>query len=360
MPVHWYYNVRDIQRDYGKITDFQAPKSKHPSSIMSLSNTGGGGRGDQKGSIIGDIINHGKKQYWGVPNVHYHQGMRAGENTLNALVARVLTRALVANQGNYTPSVFYNAYIPFMTTPNTHNDTYAETYHRMFFKNYGKGLPPEQCSEDDGHNIASMGGFVLLPMVNYVTACSYGSLNSVTIKKAQEQTVIQMYTTHKSKALQKHAEIYSELLTKVLYGQDLRQSIQEAGEKLKLNIPLLVQQVTKEKLADTDVIGGMFSPACYIEDSFPSLLYLAYRYHNSIEDALIANTNVGGENAHRGSALGALMGLALGMEKIPGRWINGLVATKEIMDEADNFSKLCAQRYVQASVEGGTIKVENK
>jgi ADP-ribosyl-[dinitrogen reductase] hydrolase len=88
MPVHWYYNPDDIVKQFGKITKYEAPKEKHPSSIMSLSNTGGHGRGSQQGSVIGDVINHGKKQFWGVPNMHYHQGMKAGENTLNALCAR--------------------------------------------------------------------------------------------------------------------------------------------------------------------------------------------------------------------------------------------------------------------------------
>jgi hypothetical protein len=32
----------------------QAPKKRHPSSIMSLSNTGGHGRGGQAGKIIGE------------------------------------------------------------------------------------------------------------------------------------------------------------------------------------------------------------------------------------------------------------------------------------------------------------------
>jgi hypothetical protein len=48
-------------------------QARHPSSIMSLSNTGGHGRGDQSGRIIGDVINHGKHQFWGKPNMHYHQ-----------------------------------------------------------------------------------------------------------------------------------------------------------------------------------------------------------------------------------------------------------------------------------------------
>lgn len=38
--------------------------------------------------MIGDVICHGKKEAWAVPNAHYHRGMLAGQNTLNALCMR--------------------------------------------------------------------------------------------------------------------------------------------------------------------------------------------------------------------------------------------------------------------------------
>lgn len=37
------------------------PLDKFEGSIMSLSNTGGGGRGSDKGEIVGSVILHGKK-----------------------------------------------------------------------------------------------------------------------------------------------------------------------------------------------------------------------------------------------------------------------------------------------------------
>lgn len=41
MPVHWYYNIDDIKRDFGGwITGFNAPNNRHPSSILTLSNSG--------------------------------------------------------------------------------------------------------------------------------------------------------------------------------------------------------------------------------------------------------------------------------------------------------------------------------
>lgn len=56
MPVHWYYNPGDIRRDFGNIDTYQPPKARHPSSIMSVSNTGGHGRGGQSGRIIGKAV----------------------------------------------------------------------------------------------------------------------------------------------------------------------------------------------------------------------------------------------------------------------------------------------------------------
>ena len=68
-----------------------------------------------------------------------------------------------------------------------------------------------------------------------------------------------------------------------------------------------------------DVIGGRLSPACYIDQSFPVVLYLATRYPDDFEAALIANTNAGGDNSHRGAVLGAILGAALGDKAIPKR-----------------------------------------
>ena len=359
MPVHWYYNPQDITRDYGRITDFQAPKERHPSSIMQLSNTGGAGRGGQQGSIIGDVINHGKKQFWGKPNMHYHQGMRAGENTLNAIVARLLVRNLIETEGrgvgvlddgSEQPASFLTAYVKFMTTPGSHNDTYAETYHRMFFKNLQQGKAPSQCADDDGHNVASMGGFVLLPPPALLAAAYAASVPppdgmktlDFAVASAKKAAVKQMYTTHNSKQLQSFAEVYAELLARVLLGEDLRTSVAAAAKRCGFDVARLVAETGSRP--DTTVIGPKFGSACYIQDSLPSLLYLAYRYADSPEQALIANTNAGGENAHRGAALGALMGAARGMSGWPQRWTANLVEAKSINEEADAFGKLCTNK----------------
>mgnify|MGYP001584648574 FL=1 len=49
MPVHWYYDLAALQRDFGALRDYQAPKDRHPSSIMPLSCTGREGIGRLEG-----------------------------------------------------------------------------------------------------------------------------------------------------------------------------------------------------------------------------------------------------------------------------------------------------------------------
>jgi ADP-ribosyl-[dinitrogen reductase] hydrolase len=76
--------------------------------------------------------------------------------------------------------------------------------------------------------------------------------------------------------------------------------------------------------ADKKIIGYYFSTACYVEDAVPAVLYLALKYHDDPEKALIINTNLGGDNAGRGAVLGAIFGAAHGAGKFPMRWLHGL------------------------------------
>lgn len=332
MPVHWYYNIATLWQDFGNITDYQAPKAHHPNSIMALANTAKAGRGSQEGDIVGNVILKGKKQHWGQANRHYHQGMQAGDNTLNLLCARVLMRSMNA-VGHYDSTNFLRQYIRFMTEPDQHNDTYAESYHRDFFANYAQGIAPEKCAGSEGHDTASMGGLVSLPLVIIAT------LNEGNIATTNAAALTQQRLTHQSSLLERHTIELSKLLFHIFHdiNPNIEQLACEAASKLGFPAAKVVQSVRQNQSSDLDVIGGLLSPACYIDQAFPSVLYLAARYSDDFESALIANTNVGGDNCHRGAVLGAILGAALGLEAIPKRWINGLTAHAELNNEIETF-----------------------
>lgn len=66
---------------------------------------------------------------------------------------------------------------------------------------------------------------------------------------------------------------------------------------------------------DTQAIHRVFGSACYIESSMPAVIFMAYKHAGDFEKAVLANTNAGGENCHRGAALGAVMGAMVGESK---------------------------------------------
>ncbi|MDI1298527.1 ADP-ribosylglycohydrolase family protein [Methylotenera sp.] len=332
MPVHWYYNIAALWQDFGTVSDYQAPKEHHPNSIMALANTAKAGRGSQEGDIIGNVILKGKKQHWGQANRHYHQGMQAGDNTLNLLCARVLLRSL-NTVGHYDSADFLREYIRFMTEPDRHNDTYAESYHRDFFANFAQGVAPENCAGTDGHDTASMGGLVSLPLVMMATIRE-GDLATINASALTQQRL-----THQSSLLEQHTLELSKLLFHIFNDSNpnIEQLACEASSNLGFPASKVLENVRRNQSSDLEIIGGLLSPACYIDQAFPSVLYLAARHYDDFENALIANTNVGGDNCHRGAVLGAILGASLGVEAIPTRWIDGLTAHAELNEEIEQF-----------------------
>lgn len=310
MPVHWYYNPLDIIKAFpGGIQKFEAAPALHPTSIMNLHSTSAGGRGSQKAAaakeIVGDVILKGKRQYWGIANQHYHRGLLAGENTLNAHCARLVTRALNQNDGRYNADIFLENYIAFMTseTPQ-HPDTYAESYHRGFFANLTKGLPPHKCGSVT-HDTASVGGLVTIAPIAIAELLIDRSLSRVQARCREH-----LYLTHPDKKLGEICSAYVELIDSLLFRKPEENAKNYIAQIAKKSVGLDLEKLVQKNLSDNEVVGGVFSKACYIDDSWPSLLYLAYKYCETPKHALLTNTNLGGENCHRGSVLGVIVGLA--------------------------------------------------
>lgn len=310
MPVHWFYNPADIYKAFPLgIEQFEDAPLFHPSSIMSLHSTQKGGRANKASAsqkeIVGEVILKGKRQYWGKDNVHYHQGMKAGENTLNAYCARiVLTCALKG----YDETEFLNQYISFMRADvPKHPDTYAESYHRGFFANLEQGFPADKCGAVT-HDTASIGAFVSVTPLAIVEAAKNTALNDIKYLCRKH-----LFLTHPDESLASVCDYYVELIYKLAHRQDEspKNMLEDIASK---SAGLNLASLTAKNKSDIEVVGRMYSPACYISDAWPAVLYFAYRYADNPKRALLANTNVGGDNVHRGFVLGAIMGLIKGEE----------------------------------------------
>ena len=222
-PTHWYYGgERQVQGDYNDpITGYVQPRETMMGSIMPKSNTAGAGRGSynaNRKTVIGDVINHGKKPYWDpAKSHHYHATLRAGEETLEASLVRVLLRT-VASTKAVDADAFRDQYVKFMQTPGSHNDSYASTAHRMFFANlFHKQKPVTECPDNDAHNVDTIDGLVL-PSVAAACAAYKGGPGAEGKAAARDAAVAVAATTRASRPLASAAAALGDAMHGAIHG----------------------------------------------------------------------------------------------------------------------------------------------
>jgi ADP-ribosylglycohydrolase len=212
-----------------------------------------------------------------------------------------------------------------MTTPGSHKDTYVEEYHRHFFARLAEGRSPRKCGIQEKH----IGGLVgLVPIIVY-----YRHEPQTAARAARSHLVL----THRGPRMERSADLLIETLLRVFQGESL-QEVLMSGMKTQNN-PLFGHPFAKWlEQPDDAVVGRRLSTACYVEDAVPAVIYLAYKYTKNPERGLVVNTNLGGDNAHRGALLGALLGAANGLASFPERWVEGLRDSEAIRQNVREMS----------------------
>ncbi len=289
MPVHWYYDRAALRRDYGEVDHFMPPRNPHPGSILWRSTY-------QPLNARGDILRE-QAQYWGQREIHYHQFLKAGENTLNFKLSSELFSQVTAS-GAYDADEWLECYIKKMLEPDWHRDTYVEEYHRAFFTRYAQGKSPRKCGISDEH----IGGLATVPAL-------VAALDGTPREELRRIVKEHVGLTHAHANVLRAADTLVRLLLAVAEGESLRDAMRrEAGDWISGN-----KAESWRDQPDEQVIGARFSPACYIAEAMPAALYLAWKYHDNFAAGITANAMVGGDNCHRGAVVGGLLGVACGV-----------------------------------------------
>jgi ADP-ribosylglycohydrolase len=79
---------------------------------------------------------------------------------------------------------------------------------------------------------------------------------------------------------------------------------------------------------------------CAIYHLLPAAYYLATRFANDFESAVLAAINGGGQNMSRAMLTGALVGAQVGLSGIPSRFIEGLENSAELVGLAKSLAEL--------------------
>jgi hypothetical protein len=90
-------------------------------------------------------------------------------------------------------------------------------------------------------------------------------------------------------------------------------------------------QVAIEPAWKVPLVYGM---PCSILCMLPAAYYLAARFQEDFEQAVLHAVNGGGQNMSRAMLTGALVGAQVGLSGIPQRFIDGLTEGREIVDLA--------------------------
>jgi len=306
MPVHWYYDTNELDNDYGTLSDYVAPKNPHSGSILWRSRYN---PRNQRGDILRE-----QAKYWGQRGIHYHQFLKAGENTLNYKLAVELYNLVIEN-GFYDVTKWADRYVERMLEKGWHKDTYAEEYHRAFFDNYARGKEPVNCGIDDIH----IGGLSHVPSL-------LAALQKVGVTELSEQLDIvdrHVRLTHKNR----HVSEAAATLTHMLHAISTGLNVRDVMDKNKEPASTRGQLETWSNFPDRTVVGRHLSTACYLPESFLASLYLAWKYADDFSAGILANAHCGGDNCHRGVVVGSLLGAADG---IPKKWLSGLRADLEL------------------------------
>ena len=301
MPVHWYYDCDQMDRDYGQIKVYTQPKAFHPDSILWRSRY-------QARNAKGDIL-HDQARFWGKRGVHYHQFLPAGGTTLNFQLSAELV-SFVLDQGHYSTEAWLQHYIGCLRKSGWHRDTYIEEWHRGFFDNYARDKPIMNCGIEDLH----IGGLSVVPALLYALL----SLKSNQSEESLIASVVQhLAATYRHRHVVAAAESLCRILLAIRDGDSIGSAIDQHAQQWGTT----AQFELWSGWGDRTVVGKVLSRACYLPESYSASLYLARKYAHDFSAGIQANAHCGGDSCHRGAVVGSILAAANGIEPY---WIKGL------------------------------------
>lgn len=304
MPVHWFYDASKITEAFGErgVQRMEDPLPKHPYTFMKTPEV------DEKlgKRVVGDVILKTNYKLWGPENQHVHVSLKKGENTLNADVARLVTRLIASNGGKHDVDAYLNGYVAWMQQdPQPYKDTYAEGWHRTMITKIAGGTPVAEAA-DDTEGAESAGGLVSVVPVIFAEL-----LRDKDVARVSALARKHVAATHNRPRLMEVVDAYVATIAALLFRDSddaVVPALERAGsidEKCKS----FADDVSKPDQEIMNMKNGRIKLFCDVAHSWPAVVFLTRKYARNPRDGILANVNVGGENVHRGFVQAAMMAL---------------------------------------------------
>lgn len=323
LGCHWYYNLDELRRDYGPwISDYTAPKPDR-----------------------------------------YHGGMRAGQLSQSGIIMEMLLRSVV-EQGQYVEDDFTRRldeelFPQLDGTPANGPGGYTSQSIREAWRR--RVQQKKSWRETGGHADTTEAIERII-----VLAARY----------AKEPDRVARYTasncllTQSDEAIVAMTTAYAIVLSQLVAGEKLTPELSGKLMRMVQNGELPFHSVVRKGFApprpgdpDPSNIGKFSSPDALLTPSFmavaardpdikiepawkvslvygmpcaiyhqlPAAYYLAAKFPDDFESAVLHAINGGGQNMARAMLTGALVGAQVGLESIPQRFIDGLENSQALL-----------------------------
>jgi ADP-ribosylglycohydrolase len=331
---HWYYDLAELRREYGDwISGYTDPK----------------------------------------PN-RYHGGMKAGQLDQTGLLLVLLLRSVIEN-GKYNEDDFTHRLDEFFKqldgTPMQGPGGYtSQSIREAFRRRTQRGL---SWKETGGHADTTEAAERAI-----VLAARY----ALDPRKAAETVSANCILTQADPAIVAMTTAYNAVLSVLVSGEKLDASISDKLMDLVQKGYLPFHTVTTDRLGrprpgepDPPIAGKFSSPdalltpsyiaeaatdpdiriepawkvsivygmPCAIYHQLPAAYYLAARFRNDFESAVLHAINGGGQNMSRACLTGALVGAQVGLSGIPERFVDGLENHTELVSLAQRLGEFTAR-----------------
>jgi ADP-ribosylglycohydrolase len=331
LGCHWYYDLDELHKDYGPwISGYTTPKA---------------GR--------------------------YHAGMQAGQLSQSGIILKMLVQSLLKNNDynelDFTRRLDEELFPQLDGTPMQGPGGYTSQSIRHAYTERVKNKTPwnKIIGHADTTEAAERALAIAIMYANHPDQVA--AFVTANCKLTQNDEAIVAMTT-----------AYNCILSQLVAGEKLDESLSDKLMQLVQTGKLPFHAITNDNLSapsredphrpeaglfaspdallttgsitkiihDADVkiepawkVSLVYGMPCAIYHQLPAAYYLAARYANDFESAVLHAINGGGQNMSRAMLTGALVGAQIGLDKIPQRFIDGLADSNELVKLAKELEK---------------------
>jgi ADP-ribosylglycohydrolase len=206
-----------------------------------------------------------------------------------------------------------------------HYGGYFDKATKGTLKNLSEGKPP---AESGSASTDLAGAARIAPLVY-----RYRNKPEELAIHARAQTAM----THNNPMVIASADFFARITFKVLQGKTPTTAMTETVHESFGGTPLadwVASGLQSLEVGSHKAIAD-FGQSCDTRGAFPSVVHLIGKYEGDLEQALIENVMAGGDSAARGMVVGMVLGAHLGLDAIPGTWLDALKPYRHICELLD-------------------------